>query len=183
VPLIEAIKAFSTMLPPSRNSGSAFRTVNSKPRTFTLNCSSKCSSVICPSGANSPIPAFANRMSSAPCFSLLRLQTASRCRRASRHPPECPHLLANLAQCCVEFTLAPSRDEDMCAFINESPGCRKAEPAAAAGFDGYFTRQSAGHILFSGRVFRSHAPPDAAARTELHLISNDCRNIRSRRPD
>ena len=55
--------------PPSVNSGSAFWTVNSSPLTLMPNSRSKCSSVISPSGANSPPPALANRTSSRPCCS------------------------------------------------------------------------------------------------------------------
>lgn len=63
VPVIETIDAFRTIDAPLCRNGNAFCTVNSNPLTFTLNCLSKCSSVICPSGANSPVPAFAKSTS------------------------------------------------------------------------------------------------------------------------
>ena len=52
--------------PPSRNSGSAFWTVKSSPRTLTSKILSKCSSVISPSVPYSPVPALANTTSTCP---------------------------------------------------------------------------------------------------------------------
>ena len=58
-PVCEAIDAFRMMELPSLRSGSAFCTVKSRPLTLALNILSTCSSVIAPSGANSPVPALA----------------------------------------------------------------------------------------------------------------------------
>ena len=52
--------------PPSPNSGRAFCTVKSVPRTFTPKVLSNCSSVTSPMGANSPVPALAKRTSIRP---------------------------------------------------------------------------------------------------------------------
>src|SRR5216683_1427369 len=71
-PVTETIDAFRMIELPSFRSGSAFCTVNRRPLTLTLNVLSKCSSVIAPSGANSPVPALAKRMSMWPfcCFTV-----------------------------------------------------------------------------------------------------------------
>jgi len=55
-PVTETIDAFRMIELPSLRSGSAFCAVNRRPLTLAL---SKCSSVIVPSGANSPVPALA----------------------------------------------------------------------------------------------------------------------------
>ena len=59
--------------PPSRNSGSAFCTVNSSPLTLMLKIRSKCSSVIEPRGANSPTPGVGEHDVDVPLLPLHRL--------------------------------------------------------------------------------------------------------------
>ena len=62
-PVVPVVEEFSTIADPSLSNGNAFCTVNRVPFTLVLNVSSKCCSVIWPSGENSPTPALANKMS------------------------------------------------------------------------------------------------------------------------
>ena len=77
--------------PPSWNSGSAFCTVNRSPLTLMSNILSKWASEISPNGANSPTPAFANRMSMRPFFSFTVAYNRSRSGRFETSPwtPKC----------------------------------------------------------------------------------------------
>lgn len=77
--VLETIDAFRITELPSFKSGSAYCTVNRRPLTLALNVLSKCSSVIAPSGANSPMPALAKRMSMWPfcCFTAVYKRSRS----------------------------------------------------------------------------------------------------------
>jgi hypothetical protein len=64
MPRSPAVEPIRTTEAPSFNSGSAFCTVNSVPRTLTPKVWSKCSSVVCSNDTNAPIAAFATSTSS-----------------------------------------------------------------------------------------------------------------------
>lgn len=66
VPFTAAVEPVRMMEAPWVNSGKAFWTVNSTPRTLVAKMRSKCSSVMAPSGIISPPPALAKSTSTRP---------------------------------------------------------------------------------------------------------------------
>jgi hypothetical protein len=79
VPLLAAVEPVKMTEAPSPNKGNAACTVNSVPFTLRPKVSSKCSSVISPSGASEPPPALATSTFSLPCSARMRSNSACNC--------------------------------------------------------------------------------------------------------
>jgi len=111
-----------TIEAPSGNSGNAFCTVKSVPLTLIPNVLSKCASVICPSGINSPRPALAKRTSMRPfsCFTV-----AIEIGEIGDVAPDRGDVFADLLHRGIEFGLTAAGDEDIRAFFNETLGGAK----------------------------------------------------------
>ena len=78
---METIDPLMTIAAPAGISGSAFCTVKSVPFTLIPKYLSKCASVTCSSGTNSPPPALAKRMSRRPFCCLMASKRRSRSAR------------------------------------------------------------------------------------------------------
>src|SRR5580693_4642839 len=136
LPVVETIDAFSTIDPPGCSNGSAFCTVNSSPLTFTSNCLSKCSSLICSSGANAPAPAFAKTISSLPFSFFSAAYSLSISAKFETSPWDTRHVMADLAHSRLQFALSTSCDEYVRTFIDETLCRRQSNSTAASGNHG-----------------------------------------------
>ena len=108
--------------PPSLNSGRAFCTVKSVPRTLTPKVLSNCSSVTSPMGANSPVPALAKRTSIRPFLLLHRLVQAIEVGEVAGVALDAGDVPADRLHRVVQLLLAAAGDEDVGPFLDEELG-------------------------------------------------------------
>jgi hypothetical protein len=146
--VIDTIELVRITEEPLVSSGSAFCTVNSRPRTFVLKVLSKCSSLISPSVPNSYIPAFTASTSMRPACAWISAKMRSRLARlvvspwiAAASPP-------------IAATAASSWDwrrpviKHVRVFLRETLRNTKANAGAAADDDSDFVCELAGHRDF-----------------------------------
>ena len=110
--------------PPSLNSGNAFWTVKSVPRTLRSKVLSKCWSVILPSGTGSPCRRSRTRCRSCP-FLLYRLEKSVEVVEVGRVTSYAGHVPANQLDCLIERFLLPARDENEGTLFNKQFGARQ----------------------------------------------------------
>ena len=104
-PLIDTIEPVRIAEEPLVYSGSAFCTVNSRPRTFVLKVLSKCSSLISPRVPNSYIPAFTANTSDAPCLRLDLCKDAVEVGEASGIALDRRGIAADHGDCLIQLGL------------------------------------------------------------------------------
>ena len=139
VPFTEVVEAVRMIEPPSMRSGRAFCTVKSVPLTLVLNVLSKCSSVTAPSGANVPAARVGEEDVETALLLANRRIEAVEIREIGNVALDAGDACADLLHGGVERGLAPTGDEDVCAFGDEAFRGREADAAAPPGNESDFS--------------------------------------------
>ena len=136
---MDTIDPLMTIAAPAGISGSAFCTVKSVPLTLIPKYLSKCASVTCPSGTNSPAPGVGEEDVEAALLLFDRVEEAVQVGEVADIAANGGDVAANLLYSSVKFRLTAAGDEDIGAFRDESFCRGQADAAAAAGDEGDFS--------------------------------------------
>ncbi len=138
-PFAEAFDPVMMIDPPSLNSGNAFWTVNSVPRTFRSKAASKCSSVISPSGRGLALASAREQDVDLALFPLDRIEEPVEVVEIGRVTAHAGHVPANQLDGLIELFLPPARYENVGTFFNEALGARQRHAARSARDDCNFS--------------------------------------------
>jgi hypothetical protein len=118
--------------PPSLNSGRAFCTVNTVPRTFTPKTLSKCASVMAPMGSKVSIAGTGEQDIDPPLFlfhGVVQPVKIGEVRGVTLHARD---ILADGLHRFIQFLLAAASDENVCSFLDEKLGGSQSHSRGAS---------------------------------------------------